>query len=123
MKALLTLTLTQGMQIKHERSVTHTNNMTGSVTYLHMSVESWVPKVYSVEAILLMSSAAPVKELLLNSSHTKHSYSCTRLCSGKLTAITHSHTVSIIHSCKKKKKPTLLILRICGSFYMDMEKE
>lgn len=27
-------------------------------TYLHRSVESWVPKVYSVEAILLMSSAA-----------------------------------------------------------------
>lgn len=31
-------------------------------TYLHMSVESWVPKAYSVEAILLMSSAAPEEE-------------------------------------------------------------
>lgn len=28
------------------------------ISYLHTSVESWVPRVYSVEAILLMSSAA-----------------------------------------------------------------
>lgn len=28
-------------------------------TYLHMSVESWVPRLYIAEAILLMSSAAP----------------------------------------------------------------
>lgn len=69
------------------------------VTYLHMSVESWVPKVYSVEAILLMSSAAPEKELLLHSSNTAHS---TRLHSEKLTANAHScSTQSSFHSAKK----------------------
>lgn len=71
---------------------------TATVAYLHMSVESWVPKVYSVEAILLMSSTASEKELLLHSSNKTHSYSCTRLCSVTLTDSTHSCIDSVILS-------------------------
>lgn len=37
-----------------------------SMSYLHRSVESWVPKVYSVEAILLISSAAPETHVQLD---------------------------------------------------------
>lgn len=101
----------------------HADNVTVSVPYLHMSVESWVPKVYSVEAILLMSSAAPEKELVLHSSNTKHSDSCARLRSEK-THCHHSFMHWLSHPFTQlKDKLTLIILHICGSFNTDMEKE